>query len=214
MRNVRGFFQNFFTCSSGRTRFSKASYTPGYRKKLVSCVSNRSSSASYSRLDLRITRSRSVPCSIPFARRCSRAIRRSKFPSALRLACGSRSTRVRSARALIPGVRSSFSHFWGLPLLSAGGEEETLCLTKSACRDGPLGIFTRMDPLRGRAELRQRFVQLIREFDQLAHRRHRSARSLRRLPCNVGNNLHRVRHAFRSAHLLLRCQGDFLNEFC
>src|SRR6266581_3133678 len=69
MRNVRGFFQNFFTCSSGRTRFSKASYTPGYRKKLVSCVSNRSSSASYSRLDLRIKRSRSVPRSLAFGHR-------------------------------------------------------------------------------------------------------------------------------------------------
>jgi len=30
----RGFFQNFFTCSSGRMRFSNASYTPGYRKNV------------------------------------------------------------------------------------------------------------------------------------------------------------------------------------
>src|SRR6266705_2928429 len=211
MRNVRGFFQNFFTCSSGRTRFSKASYTPGYRKKLVSCVSNRSSSASYSRLDLRITR------------RCSRTRAEKK-----RSRDSSKQIPVRSSISM----RISFNScslgpctdpwrsvivfpFWGLPLPSAArGEEESHCLTKSACRDGPLGIFTRMRSLRGRAELRQRFVQLIRKFDQLANRRHRSARSLRRLPCNAGNNLHRVRHTFRSAHLLLRCQGDFLNEFC
>src|SRR6267143_1181483 len=72
IRNVRGFFQNFFVCNSGRTRFSNASYTLGYRKKLVSWVSKRSRSASYSRLDFRIAHSRSVPRSIPLVRRCSR----------------------------------------------------------------------------------------------------------------------------------------------
>src|SRR5207302_1047508 len=70
--SVRGFFQNFFVCNSGSTRFSKASYTLGYRKKLVSCVSSRSSSPSYSMLDLRMARSSSVPRTIPLARRCSR----------------------------------------------------------------------------------------------------------------------------------------------
>src|SRR5712671_725861 len=64
--SVRGFFQNFFVCNSGSTRFSNASYTPGYRKKLVSCVSSRSSRPSYSTLDLRMARSSSVPRSIPF----------------------------------------------------------------------------------------------------------------------------------------------------
>src|SRR6266852_5910707 len=72
IRNMRGFFQNFFVCNSGSTRFSNVSYTPGYRKKLVSCVSKRSSNASYSRLDVRIARNTSVPRSIPLERRCSR----------------------------------------------------------------------------------------------------------------------------------------------
>src|SRR5256885_6851241 len=72
IRSVRGFSQNFFTCSSGRTFLSSASYTWGYRKNDVSWVSNRSSSASYSILDAFTNRTRSAPRGSFLWSRCSR----------------------------------------------------------------------------------------------------------------------------------------------
>src|SRR5258708_23931236 len=150
--SVRGFFQNFLVCSSGSTRFANASYTPGYRKKLVSCVSSRSSRPSYSTLDFRMARSSSLPRSIPFARRCSRTRVEKK--------------RSRDSSKQIP-VRSSINMRISLSSCSLGpcpcpwrslivlpfsgtrsycrlyGEEERHCLAKDARRDGPFGFLMR-----------------------------------------------------------------------
>src|SRR5580704_9317762 len=67
--------------------------------------------------------------------------------------------------------------------------------------------------LRLGAELRQGFIQLIGELHQLADGCDGSAGTLRSLPRNVGNDLHGVRNAFRTAHLLLGSERDFLDEF-
>jgi hypothetical protein len=106
-----------------------------------------------------------------------------------------------------------FSVFSVSLLLHPHGEEECRFLTECACGDGSLGFFVCGCGL-GRAELRQCFVQLIRELDELAYRGHGSACSLRSLPRNARNDLHGVGYAFCSAHLLFRCQRDFLDEFC
>src|SRR5712664_793352 len=217
IRSVRGFFQNFLVCNSGRTRRSNVSYTAGYRKKLVSCVSSRSSNASYSRLDFRIARSRSVPCSIPLERRCSRTRVEKK-----RSRDSSKQIPVRSSISMRISLNScslspSTCPWRSVIVIPFSGSysrapdtsrRESRFLTQCACRDGPIRIFARRTRCRslGRCtELRQRFVQLIRQFDELAHRCHGSARSLRGLPRKIGNDLHRVRHAFRPAHLLFRC---------
>src|SRR5258708_20104770 len=88
------------------------------------------------------------------------------------------------------------------------------CLTMGAHRYrlpvGFLGLLFRL--LGSRTELRKRFVELIGKLDQLADRGHGAARSLRSLPGDVGNDLHGVRDAFCSAHLLFRSQGNFLHE--
>src|SRR6266850_81542 len=223
IRNMRGFFQNFFVCNSGSTRFSNVSYTPGYLKKLVSCVSKRSSNASYSRLDFRIARNKSVPRSIPLERRCSRTRVEKK-----RSRDSSKHIPVRSSISMRISLNScSFSPCtcpWRSVIVFPFSGSYSLAptarrrgdrfLTRCACRDGPIRIFTRSNrrSLGRRTELRQRFVQLVRQLDELAHRCHGSARSLRGLPRNTGNDLHRVRHAFRPAHLLFRCQRNFLNQ--
>src|SRR6266850_36702 len=226
IRNMRGFFQNFFVCNSGSTRFSNVSYTPGYLKKLVSCVSNRSSNASYSRLDFRIARNKSVPRSIPLERKCSRTRvekKRSRDSSKQIPVRSSISMRISlNSCSLSPSTcpwRSVivFPFSGSYSLAPDTSRQESRFLTQCACRDGSIRIFTRRTRYRSlgrRSELRQRFVQLIRQFDELAHRCHGSARSLRGLPRNAGNDLHRVRHAFRPAHLLFRCQRNFLNQLC
>src|SRR5260221_2568221 len=87
-------------------------------------------------------------------------------------------------------------------------------LPQSACWDGTLGFHCCAGCcFRSRAELRQRFVQLVRQFNQLADRRDRAASTLRSLARNAGNNLHRVSDAFRTAHLLFGSERNFLNEF-
>src|SRR5882724_1776981 len=226
IRNMRGFFQNFFACNSGSTRFSNVSYTPGYLKKLVSCVSKRSSIASYSRFDFLIARSRSVPRSIPLERRCSRTRVEKK-----RSRDSSKQIPVRSSISMRISLNSCslspcacpwrsvivFPFSGSHSLAPQARRAKSRFLTRCACRDRPIRFFTRSSRCRSlgrRTELRQRFVQLIRQFDELAHRCHRSARSLRGLPRDAGDDLHRVRHAFRSAHLLFRCQRNFLNQLC
>src|SRR5215470_18657079 len=87
------------------------------------------------------------------------------------------------------------------------------CTYRNGPRLGPLGCCFLLRGLGRGTELRQRLVQLIGKLDELAHSRNRSACSLRSLPCNVGNDLHRVRHAFCSAHLLFGSQGNLLDEF-
>src|SRR2546421_5577280 len=87
-------------------------------------------------------------------------------------------------------------------------------LAQSACWDGTLGFHCCTSScFRSRAELRQRFVQLVRQFNQLADRRDRAASTLRSLARNAGNNLHRVSDAFRTARLLFGSERNFLNEF-
>src|SRR5256885_16847555 len=87
-------------------------------------------------------------------------------------------------------------------------------LPQSACWDGTLGFHCCAGScFRSRAELRQRFVQLVRQFNQLADRRDRAASTLRSLARNAGNNLHRVSDAFRTAHLLFGSERNFLNVF-
>src|SRR5882762_2930603 len=136
--SVRGFFQNFFVCNSGSTRFSNASYTLGYRKKLVSCVSSRSSSPSYSTLDLRMARSSSrTRVEKKRSRDSSKQIPvRSSINMRISLSSCSLSPCTCPWRSLIvlpfSGPRSYLPPF---------GEVGRHCLTKSTCRDGSLGIF-------------------------------------------------------------------------
>src|ERR1700676_2404029 len=91
------------------------------------------------------------------------------------------------------------------------------CLPQSAGWDGPLGVFANagisVGILVGRAKLRERFVELIGQLDQLADGSHGAARSLRRLPRNAGNDLHGVRDAFRAPDLLFGSERNFLDEF-
>src|SRR5277367_213007 len=182
MRRVRGFFQNFFTCNSGSTRFSNASYTLGYLKRLVSWVKSPSSNASYSTFDFRIARSKSVPRSSPFARKCSftrveknRARDSSKqipvrSSISMRISLNSCSLRpcAGPCRSLIT-VPLLLRHF---------ARAENHCLPQSAGWDGPLGIFQNIAGLRRRAELRQSFVQLIGKFHKLAYGCDCSSRTL------------------------------------
>src|SRR3984893_5915563 len=63
------------------------------------------------------------------------------------------------------------------------------------------------------AELCETLVQLVGQLYKLADRGHRSARPLRGLARNVGDDLHSVCNAFRPAHLLFGCQRNFLYEF-
>src|SRR6266436_2765247 len=149
--SVRGLFQNFFVCNSGSTRFSNASYTPGYRKKLVSCVSRRSSRPSYSMLDLRMARSSSVPRSIPLARKCSRTRvekKRSRDSSKQIPVRSSINMRISLNSCSLGPCTCPWRSLIVLPLcasllLPPLGEEERYCLTCSACRDGPFGFLTR-----------------------------------------------------------------------
>src|SRR6266481_9986120 len=222
IRNMRGFFQNFFMCNSGSTRFSNVSYTPGYRKKLVSCVSKRSSNASYSRLDFLIARSRSVPRSIPLERRCSRTRverKRSRDSSKQIPVRSSISMRISPSSCSLSPCPCPCRSLIVLPFSGPRsysrpcGEEEPRCLTKSACRDRPLGMFICCSRFGGSTELCQRFVQLIRQLDKLAYGCHCPAGSLRRLPRNARNDLHGVRDSFCSAHLLFGSQRNFLYQF-
>jgi len=65
----------------------------------------------------------------------------------------------------------------------------------------------------GGAELRERFVQLVGKFYQLADRGDGAAGTLRRLARDAGNDLHGVGDTFRAAHLLFGSERDFLYKF-
>src|SRR5215470_5636689 len=63
-----------------------------------------------------------------------------------------------------------------------------------------------------RAELRQSFVELLGQLHHISNGCRRLTRALGRLPRDSGNDLHRVRHAFRAPHLLLRSERNFLDQ--
>src|SRR5262249_24188838 len=93
--------------------------------------------------------------------------------------------------------------------------ERVHLLAQTAGRTRPLGFLLLLDAgiLVGRPELRETFVELIRQLDELAYGCDRCARALRRLARDAGDDLHGVGDTFRAAHLLLGSEGDFLNEF-
>src|SRR6266849_9652123 len=64
------------------------------------------------------------------------------------------------------------------------------------------------------AELRQCFIQLLRELYHVFHGAGRLARSLRGLARDAADDLHRLGHPFGAAHLLLGGQGNLLHQLC
>src|SRR6266567_1823822 len=218
MRSDRGFFQNFLMWSSGRTRFSNASKTPGYRKNEVSCVSRDSSNCWKSKLVFLMARRRWMPRAWPLRTMCSRTRvekNRSRDSSNRML--------VRSSISMRISLNScSFRLTWPPWRSPSFSIQFTALCTTSDCRLAkgahwhwvPVGFLCCLAGLLGRgAELRERFVELIRKFDELADGGDRAARSLRRLAGDVGNDLHRVSDTFRSTYLLFGSEGNFLNEF-
>src|SRR5258707_966220 len=169
-----------------------------------------------------MARSSSVPRSRPFARRCSRTRvekKRSRDSSKQIPVRSSINMRISLSSCPLSPCPCPCRSLIALPFSGPRsyyrprGEEEPRCLSKSACRDRPLGMFICCSRFGGSTELCQRFVQLIRQLDELAYGCHCPARSLRRLPRNARNDLHGVRDSFCSAHLLFRRQRDFLYEF-
>src|SRR5215472_16063838 len=86
-------------------------------------------------------------------------------------------------------------------------------LANCSCRDRAIGFFGRCRSRLGtRAKLRESFVELIGKLHELAHRGYSAARALRRLARNARDDLHGVRDALGTPHLLLGCEGNFLDQ--
>src|SRR5690242_2927435 len=157
-------------------------------------------------------RSRSVPRESPLARKCSRTRvekNRSRDSSKQMPVRSSISMRISLNSCSLspwPGPWRSLIvlPFIGCALACRSKPGKSGRLTNRARWDGPIRFFFGTSGGLGGAELRQRLVQLIRKLYELADGRHCSACSLRSLSRNVGNDLHRVRDTFRSAHLLFR----------
>src|SRR5258708_35297928 len=95
------------------------------------------------------------------------------------------------------------------PLAEAGNYR----LTMSANRDGPLGFFDSPGGrLRQGLELRQRFVQLVRKFYELADFCHRASCPLLSLARTVEVDLHFVRHPFLDSYLFFLTDVTFVNQ--
>src|SRR5208282_1356954 len=164
-----------------------------------------------------MARSKSVPRSRPLARKCSftRAEKNRSRDSSKQIPVRSSiSMRISLNSCSLRPCAGPWRSLITVPLLLRPlARAENHCLPQSAGWDGPLGIFQTIAGLRIGSELRKCFVQLIGQFHELADRRDGSTRALRRLPRDAGNDLHRVRHAFRATHLLFGSQRYFLNEF-
>src|SRR5271170_2808110 len=152
-------------------------------------------SSMYSRM--RVEKNRSRDASKRMAERCSISVRISSSSASLSFVVVTGCGFMFGARSGPAGCTGARNHC-GLTMRTHGR--------------GRTGFFGRFARATG-TELRERFIQLFRELDHVADCRSGLARALRGLARDAGNNLHRVGHTFGAAHLLLRGQGNLLDQF-
>src|SRR5258706_11576184 len=186
----------------------------GERMNEVSCVSRRSRKRSYSTLEERMRRSNSAPCARRFSSMCSRTRawkKRSRDTSnKIPERCSIRARISLNSWSVSCRPFCIFSGTWTKGCYRFLFVQELLATCR--CQGSGIARLFHRIAVAGDAELRQRFIQLFREFHHVLHGAGRLTRALRGLASDVRDDLHGVGNTLRATHLLLGSQRELLHQ--